>query len=795
MRIALVFLVFSVCLIDLIWVLSDRLPLPEGDSYGYLIKTLRFAGEPFGESSWASLGALSLAGRPPLYQLLTNPFVSMSGRPEQTALLANIPFLALLMVATYHTARLARNAKAGILAALLVACYPPIINLSRSYDPVFAAVAWVALTNWILLLLLQKRDVVTAWVLGGVLGIGLLLHPMFLLAVAFPSLAAGVLLVLGERTDRPSHWGSVPRWLWEGFRDPVIFRGLLGAVSLALLLALPWYLSWGLPLFGTAAELNSRDLAEFRGYPVFADGFEGIERSVAWYLWSAPAVLSNVLVGLLGVGMVMCAWKRTVAGGLLLLMLVSTYALLGLQTTHSWRYMALALPSAAAVTAVGLRSCKPNWFSNSLSAVAVVAAIVCFSITNWGAHSDWARNAAMALGSPLDSETCGRRENYAFCPLPAEDLGPIWQVPEFLDAIREDSACGADRHCLLVVVRDERRHPRFSMINLFRSHLIEEWPDSNLHTAHEGRSAWGGAFRLRNLLLSDYLLYVDEPAEADAGRYRRATLQFLRSPPPGFSESHAELFSYPAGKQGTARLLKRTRPLTVQEAEEAIRHIDLPEMYLAERVGVLAELYAKEGEFDVALELVEESEDTALQVKVLGLMAMERARVGRTDEAIALYQQLIELEPTNVVALIRMGQFHTREKRFSEGVHLLQEAIRLGDRTSWAKSSLAGTYLQMGEENLALVLFREALDLDPKNISARINVGRWYEDQGDVRAAVEEYEVAVANAPENPWPLRNLARGMEGLGHEREAEILYRKVLALDPDDRESERALSKLTE
>ena len=137
-HIALGLLIAIVSLINIVWISQDTRPQPGADPNHYLIKLFECVdslNEQGGAPSWESVAGMSLQGRPPLYQFLTIPFIYLFGRSEDAALSVNVIFGAILLLSTYGIARFAGNGKAGLLAAFLVATYPPIVNLSRIYRP------------------------------------------------------------------------------------------------------------------------------------------------------------------------------------------------------------------------------------------------------------------------------------------------------------------------------------------------------------------------------------------------------------------------------------------------------------------------------------------------------------------------------------------------------------------------------------------------------------------------------------------------------------------------------------
>ena len=218
--------------LDLWWVARDVAPMAHPyDPYAYLARTLRFLHAP----GWSGVLGLSLDGRPPLYQLMSLPGLAVFGPSLDAALLVNLFFKLALLGCSAAMAWLLAGARAGLLAALLAAAYPPLVHLSHVYRPHAALPACVAMSTLLLLLLLRRPTPRMAWAAGASFCFGLLIHPSFALVMALPSLAAGFYLALFRSPPRlPEAPAHVVGWLGAKLRDPFVVRGLLVA-SLAVL--------------------------------------------------------------------------------------------------------------------------------------------------------------------------------------------------------------------------------------------------------------------------------------------------------------------------------------------------------------------------------------------------------------------------------------------------------------------------------------------------------------------------------------------------------------------------------
>ncbi|MFH2039405.1 MAG: glycosyltransferase family 39 protein, partial [Chloroflexota bacterium] len=140
-EIALGFLIVISIAANITWIRADNRLGPEIDSKVYLSKTLVFMDQMENGSQnsfFENLQELSHGGRPPLYQLLSIPFIALLGRSMDSGLMLNLVFQVLLLVSIFNIGKLLGNQKAGLLAAVLITAYPPMIQLSRIFRPNFA---------------------------------------------------------------------------------------------------------------------------------------------------------------------------------------------------------------------------------------------------------------------------------------------------------------------------------------------------------------------------------------------------------------------------------------------------------------------------------------------------------------------------------------------------------------------------------------------------------------------------------------------------------------------------------
>jgi len=139
-------------------------------------------------------------------------------------------------------------------------------------------------------------------------------------------------------------------------------------------------------------------------------------------------------------------------------------------------------------------------------------------------------------------------------------------------------------------------------------------------------------------------------------------------------------------------------------------------------------------------------------------------QAGQWDQAIATYQQLIELDPEYQSAYVNLGD----------------------------------AYYQRNQLDLAVEAYQKAIDLDPEDADVAYNLGAAYlqqalsvegGDQAGIEKAIEQIEHAIKLNPELPHPYYGLGAAYHILGDNTQAIENYEKFLELD--DGSDERATS----
>jgi len=768
---------------NIAWIRHDTRPQPVIDPYPR--KTLQFVdgiGEQAGNHIWQLVTEMSLRGRPPLYQLFSVPFILLLGRSMDAALSVNILFQAVLVMSVYGIGKLVKNGKAGLIAALLVATYPPIVNLSRIFRPQSVLACCVALSMWLLLLLLERRSIKIALHFGVSLGLGLLIHPHFVYLICVPTVILGLYGLFFQTSPHyPSSLLAIPGWLLAKARDPFVLFGLLPAALIPVALAAPWYLTQGDALLQVQERVAAQNTIVTRG-------FDNLSPSFWWYALSLPGTITYVLSFFLAIGLIAGVVRRNLFILVLVLTFVAAYLIFS-QLNLAWFRFAAVLPVAAVLTATWIVDIRNKVLTTLLILAVAAVAIIGYSVVTWEGPP-WAVTTARALGAPLDSSTCSRRMNVAFCPNPPrrED----WRASEILEVILNDPDCYPRRCSLTIVSKNENFNA-----SIFRYHLVRDFAGRDDHVEVSELTLWSHVNYHLDWLTTDYLVYIPQWW---SDPFSAAVTKFLNSQPVAFDQVHHRVASFELPGGWAASLVKRTGPLTTQELEEVVAVLDIPQkartplvqQAATQRVQVVEELLSEgltaeafvltmeiladdflspEEKLDLAIYsggLLAYSGEVTRTFRILQSALIEGAAT-RAFDSVELSQLLPPECPHkfyDLVGWLESAQEHMEKEDFPQALQDARISLTLLEVLG-AKRRPDGSNSAQALERLSVL----ALAAEYRNCGSELS-----------SMALDDYKrVAEAN-PEKAGPWQDLAEALHEARRYKDAIAAYTRAIELAPD-------------
>ncbi|MGB9476140.1 MAG: tetratricopeptide repeat protein [Candidatus Udaeobacter sp.] len=164
----------------------------------------------------------------------------------------------------------------------------------------------------------------------------------------------------------------------------------------------------------------------------------------------------------------------------------------------------------------------------------------------------------------------------------------------------------------------------------------------------------------------------------------------------------------------------------------------------------------------------------------LGIALNER---GKTDEAIAHYQEAIKLRPSYAEAHYNLGRLLAEKGQLNDAVTHYERALEIDPADAEARNNFGVTLFGIGRVDEAITHYEEALKIRPDYAEASCNLANALLSKGDLDGAIARYSKCLALSPNQAEAQYNLASALLRRGQTDEAIAHYRKVLELQADN------------
>lgn len=131
----------------------------------------------------------------------------------------------------------------------------------------------------------------------------------------------------------------------------------------------------------------------------------------------------------------------------------------------------------------------------------------------------------------------------------------------------------------------------------------------------------------------------------------------------------------------------------------------------------------------------------------LNALGIALARLGRLDEAIAVFERILEVDPGHAMALENIGNARLRRGDLAGARDALERAAAANPWSAAAHTGLGAIALRSGDRERAIGHWRRAVELDPANFDALFNLGTELVNAGRFDEARPWLERFVREAP------------------------------------------------
>jgi Flp pilus assembly protein TadD len=163
----------------------------------------------------------------------------------------------------------------------------------------------------------------------------------------------------------------------------------------------------------------------------------------------------------------------------------------------------------------------------------------------------------------------------------------------------------------------------------------------------------------------------------------------------------------------------------------------------------------------------------------LGIIAAE---AGEFEEAVAHYEEALEIDPLYAPALYNLGNALAGMNRFNEAAEAYRKALDADPEFLMAYGNLGKSYIKTGRYEEALGTFDRALARRPDFVEGLAGKALAYHFMGDFDRAARFYEQALVLQPDLASARYNLACAYARLGELEEARRELKTAIELNPE-------------
>ena len=163
-------------------------------------------------------------------------------------------------------------------------------------------------------------------------------------------------------------------------------------------------------------------------------------------------------------------------------------------------------------------------------------------------------------------------------------------------------------------------------------------------------------------------------------------------------------------------------------------------------------------------------------------LALQHHTAGRLSDAETIYQQILQTDPDQPIALHLLGVIAHQVGKNDKAVDLITKALAIIPDVADAHNNLGLAFQELGKLHDALTNYRKALAIRPDFAEAFYNQGNTLRKLGRLEEAATSYGKALAIKPDYAKVHNNLGNTLRDLNKLDQAMASYRKALNTHPN-------------
>jgi len=170
------------------------------------------------------------------------------------------------------------------------------------------------------------------------------------------------------------------------------------------------------------------------------------------------------------------------------------------------------------------------------------------------------------------------------------------------------------------------------------------------------------------------------------------------------------------------------------------------------------------------------------QIRDLLANAIQHHRADRLQEAVKLYDTILQADPKHSDAWHLLGSIAHQLGKHDQAVDFIGKAIAISPRTPLFHYNLGLVLEASGKLDQAVQAFQQAIRFDPDSAEALNCLGKALKSQGRFEEAIKMYNQALRLKPDYTTAYFNLGNALKAVGRLDQATEKYGQVLRLKPD-------------
>ena len=173
---------------------------------------------------------------------------------------------------------------------------------------------------------------------------------------------------------------------------------------------------------------------------------------------------------------------------------------------------------------------------------------------------------------------------------------------------------------------------------------------------------------------------------------------------------------------------------------------------------------------------------TQAQVSALIQQGTLLHQQGNFDEAQAIYEKILHIQPDHFDALQLLGVLFAQVKKYVQAVELLSKALEINPNHAGAYSNRGNALKDLRQFNEALVNYDQAIAIDPGHVGAHSNRGIALKELKRFDEALVSYDQAIMLKPDYVDGYTNRGNVLQDLKRPDEALASYDQAIIFNPN-------------